>query len=85
MSSAISIRIPPDQLSLIDQAADVSGKSRTSFMVEASCADATNILLNQNLFRLDKDRIDRFNEALDAPVAENAVLKRILETKAPWE
>jgi uncharacterized protein (DUF1778 family) len=85
MSSAISIRIPPNQLRLIDQAAEVSGKNRTSFMVEASCADATNILLEQNLFRLDKDKFDRFKKALDAPVAENAALKRVLETMAPWE
>jgi uncharacterized protein (DUF1778 family) len=85
MSSAISIRVPPNQLSLIDQAADVCGKSRTSFMIEASCSNATNILLEQNLFQLDEESFARFQEALDAPVAENAALKRVLETKAPWE
>jgi uncharacterized protein (DUF1778 family) len=85
MSSAISIRVPPSQLSLIDQAADVCGKNRTSFMIEASCADATNILLEQNLFQLDEVSFARFQEALDAPVSENAALRRVLETKAPWE
>lgn len=85
MSSAISLRVPPSQLSLIDQAADACGKSRTSFMIEASCLDATNILLDQNLFQLDEQRYARFQEALDAPVADNAALRRVLETKAPWE
>lgn len=85
MSSAISIRVPPGQLSLIDQAAEVCGKSRTSFMIEASCADATNILLEQNLFRLDEARFAGFQEALDAPVKDNAALRRVLETMAPWE
>lgn len=85
MSSAISIRVPPGQLSLIDQAAEVSGKSRSSFMIEASCADATNILLDQNLFRVDEARLASFHEVLDAPVKDDAALRRVLETKAPWE
>ena len=85
MSSAISIRVPKGQLSLIDQAAKASGKNRTTFMIEAACADATNVLLDQSLFRMDQQAFDQFLEALDAPVAENAALRKVIEAKAPWE
>jgi uncharacterized protein (DUF1778 family) len=82
MSSAISLRIPPGQLRLIDQAANACGKSRTSFMIEAACSSATDILLDQSP---DDQSFARSQEALDVPVADNATLRRVLETRAPWE
>ncbi|MCH7741349.1 MAG: DUF1778 domain-containing protein [Proteobacteria bacterium] len=85
MTSAISIRVQPSQLNLIDQAAEVSGKNRTSFMLEASCANATNVLLDQRLFHLDEEAFSRFQAMLDAPVKDNPALRRVLNSKAPWE
>ena len=85
MTSAISIRVQPSQLNLIDQAAEVSGKNRTSFMLEASCANATNVLLDQRLFHLDEEAFSQFQAMLDAPVKDNPALRRVLNSKAPWE
>ncbi len=85
MNSAISLRVSSSQRNLIDQAAEICGKNRTSFMVEAACADATNVLLDQRLFQLDKESFARFNAVLDAPVKDNPALRRVLNTKAPWE
>ena len=85
MTSAISIRVQPRQLDLIDQAAEVLGKNRTSFMLEASCAKATNILLDQRLFHLDEEAFNQFQAMLDAPVKDNPALRRVLNSKAPWE
>ncbi len=85
MSSAISIRVPPDQLELIDRAAAVCGKNRTSFMIDASCANATNILLDQRLFNLDDESFKQFQKVLDEPVKSNVALRKMLNKKAPWE
>ena len=54
-------------------------------MINASCAKATNVLLDQRLFNLDKDPFDRFQGILNEPVRDNAALRKVLETKAPWE
>lgn len=85
MNTAISLRVSSSQRNLIDQAAEISGKNRTSFMVEAACADATSVLLDQRLFQLDKRSLARFKAILDAPVKDNPALRRVLNSKAPWE
>ncbi len=82
---AVSIRMRPNQRDLIDQAADISGKTRTSFMLDAACANATDILLDQRLFQLDAENFTRFNAILEAPVKDNPALRRVLSTRAPWE
>lgn len=82
---AISLRTRPAQLSLIDQAAAVRGKDRTAFMLEASCREAENVLLDRRLFQLDEDAWDRFTAALDAPPQSNPALAALLARKPPWE
>lgn len=83
--TSISLRIPDDQRALIDRAAEASGKDRTKFLLDAATREATAVLLDQRYFRLDAGGWDRFTALLDAPPAENAQLKTLLTTKAPWE
>jgi uncharacterized protein (DUF1778 family) len=83
--TTINLRAPAAQRALIDQAAEIQGKSRTDFMLEAACEKAQQILLDRTVFALDARRFNRFVELLDAPVESRQALKRLLGKRAPWE
>ena len=84
-SATVNIRIEPRQRDLIDRAAEVLGKSRSAFMLDAAARSAEDLLMDRTLFALDADQWQAFNQALDAPPADNPKLKRLMHTKAPWE
>ena len=82
--AAINLRALPEQRDLIDQAAELMGKNRSDFMLEAACDKARSVVLDQVFFSLDEDRLQQFNAMLDAPPAPNPGLERLLAVKAPW-
>jgi uncharacterized protein (DUF1778 family) len=82
--AAINLRARPEQRDLIDQAADLLGKNRSDFMLEAACDKAQSVLLDQVFFRLDATRYRQFLSLLDAPPTANAGLERLLAVKPPW-
>jgi uncharacterized protein (DUF1778 family) len=45
----------------------------------------TVLLLDQLYFSLPEDDFKRFTAMLDRPPTDNPKLRRLLETKAPWE
>lgn len=81
----INLRASQTQRSLIDQAADALGKSRSDFMLEASCREAESVLLDRRYFALDAGAFEAFTTALDAPPTANPRLRRLLSGKAPWD
>lgn len=81
----INIRALPAQRALIDRASQISGKSRTDFVLEAACREAENILLDQRLFFLDEQSFNAFEENLSAPIKDNPALRKLLATPSPWE
>ena len=83
--AAINLRALPEQRSLIDRAAGVLGKTRSDFMLEAACERAKEVVLDQTFFRLDEKQYKQFVAMLDAPLAPNPGLERLLAVKAPWE
>jgi uncharacterized protein (DUF1778 family) len=82
--AAINLRALPQQRDLIDQAANLLGKNRSDFMLEAACDKAQSVLLEQVFFSLDTDKFSQFTALLDAPVQPNAGLDRLLAVQAPW-
>jgi uncharacterized protein (DUF1778 family) len=80
----ISIRAKQRQRDLIDQAAHRLGRSRSDFMLDASCREAESVLVDQTFFALDADAFAKFRALLDRPPAPSARLKRLLKAKAPW-
>jgi uncharacterized protein (DUF1778 family) len=83
--AAINLRARPKQRGLIDQAAQLLGKNRSDFMLEAACDKAKSVLLDQVFFDLDAVRFRQFTKLLDAPPAHNPGLERLMGIKAPWD
>ena len=82
--AAINLRALPVQRDLIDQAASLLGKNRSDFMLEAACERAQAVMLDQVFFGLDGDKFKQFTALLDAPLAANAGLERLMAVQPPW-
>jgi uncharacterized protein (DUF1778 family) len=83
--TAIRLRALPQQRDLIDQAAQLLGKNRSDFMLEATCDKAQSVLLDQVFFTLDDAKFRQFTTMLDAPAQPNPGLERLLAVKMPWK
>lgn len=82
--AAINLRALSEQRDLIDYAAQLLGKNRSDFMLEAACDRAQSVVLDQVFFGLDADKFRQFTELLDAPPTHNPGLERLMAVKAPW-
>ncbi|MCF8152968.1 MAG: DUF1778 domain-containing protein [Rhodoferax sp.] len=81
--AVINLRTLPQQLDLIDRAAQLLGKSRSDFVLEAACEKARSVVLDQVFFSLDEDRLKQLTAMLDAPPAPNPGLERLMAVRAP--
>lgn len=82
--AAINLRALAEQRDLIDYAAQLLGKNRSDFMLEAACDKAQSVVLDQVFFSLDDSKFKQFTAMLDAPPAHNSGLERLMAVKAPW-
>ena len=83
--NTLNLRISAELRGLIDQAAELSGKNRTDFVLEAARHAAEDALLDRTVFMVDPKAYTKFLALLDAPPHPNDRLRRTLETAAPWE
>lgn len=81
----LNLRIKPGLRNLIDQAADLTGKNRTDFMLDAARQAAETAMLDRTLLPLNQKAYAAFVERLDAPPRPSARLRKSLATPAPWE
>lgn len=82
--AAINLRARPEQRKMIDQAAQLLGKNRSDFMLEAACDKAQSVLLDQVFFSLDAEKFRQFTKLLDAPPPRDSGVERLRVVKAPW-
>ena len=54
-------------------------------MLEASREKAEQVLLDQTLFTVTANQHKAFVALMEAPLAENPALKRLLAKRAPWD
>lgn len=80
----INLRALQAQRDLIDRAADLTGRNRSDFVLEAACDRAQHIVLDQVFFSLDTEAFKQFVAMLDAPAGPNPGLERLAAVKAPW-
>jgi uncharacterized protein (DUF1778 family) len=81
----LNLRIRPELRGLIDRAAELEGKNRTDFVLNAARHAAEETILDRTVFAMDPGAYAEFLARLDAPPRPNARLRRTLETPAPWE
>jgi len=84
-NDTINMRVPERTRELIDNAAAVSGKSRTEFVLESARQHAIDVLLDQRLFVLEPDQYDAFVKALDNPPPPDAKQVALMKRKPLWE
>jgi len=84
-TKVINFRAPADKQALIDRAVEIAGVSRTEFILDAACEKAREVLADQTQFSLSPQELRRFNALLDAPLENNAAIRKLLSTPAPWE
>ena len=82
---SLTIRIKPEERWLIDQAAQLLGKNRTEFMLEATRRAAEEAILDHTVFAVSPKAYAEFLARLDAPPQPNERLRKALQTPAPWE
>jgi uncharacterized protein (DUF1778 family) len=80
----LNIRIKPEVRGLIDRAAQLTGKNRTDFVLDAARHAAQDALLDRTVFRVSPKAYAEFLARLDAPPQPNERLRRSLQTPAPW-
>ena len=80
----LNLRIKPDLRGLIDRAAELVGKNRTTFVLDAARRAAEEALLERTLFLVGPTAYRKFLTRLDAPPRPNARLQRTLRARPPW-
>jgi uncharacterized protein (DUF1778 family) len=82
---ALNIRIKPQVRELIDRAAQLAGKNRTDFVLDAARRAAEDTLLDRTVLTFDPKAFRQFLARLDAPPRPNKRLLKSMRTPAPWE
>jgi uncharacterized protein (DUF1778 family) len=82
---ALNIRIKPQVRALIDRAAELAGKNRTDFVLDAARRAAEDTLLDRTIFMVSPKAYHQFLARLDAPPRPNKRLRKSMQTAAPWE
>lgn len=82
---AVNLRVRMDTQSLIDRAANMLGRTRSDFMIEASKRAAEDAILDQRVISVSPEAYGAFLAVLDRPPAVSEELRRTMRTPAPWD
>ena len=80
----LNLRIPPAERSLIDRAAQSTGKTRTDFILEAARRAAEDALLERAVTAVNPRAFAAFVARLDAPAQPNERLRKSMQAPQPW-
>ena len=82
----IHLRARPQDRTLIDQAAELTGANRSQFMLASALKEAKSVLLDQTAIHADARALRKILDWLDAPATEpeSAGMRRLMARKAPW-
>lgn len=81
----INMRVDTKKRNLIDTAVELLGTDRTSFILDAACKRAEEVIMDRRLFMLSEEAFDQFEKALDAnPVRSNECLQKLMSRPRRW-
>ncbi len=83
-SERVDLRITPTAKRTLQQAASVSNKTVSEFLLDSGLNAAFDALADRRLFQLDDDRWAAFQEALARPPGDNPGLRKLLAHKPIW-
>ena len=81
----LSMRLPEADISIIDRAASLRGRSRTDFVRDAAVRAAEAVLMENTLIRMSPDGFEAFMSALAAPPVLVPEMVALARRAAPWE
>jgi uncharacterized protein (DUF1778 family) len=81
----LNLRIKPELRGMIDRAAQLAGKNRTDFVLEAARRAAEDALLDRTVFSVSPKAYAEFLKRLDAPPQPNDRLRRTMQAQGPWD
>ena len=81
----LSMRLPEADISIIDRAASLRGRSRTDFVRDAAVRAAEDVLMENTLIRMSPDGFEAFMSALAAPPVLVPEMVALARRAAPWE
>jgi uncharacterized protein (DUF1778 family) len=84
-SERVDLRMTRTAKQVLQQAAAVSNKTLTEFLLDSGLHAAHDTLADRRLFVLDERQWNEFNAALEAPPADNPRLRELLARKPAWE
>lgn len=82
---AVNLKVRSETRALIDRAAQMQGRTRSDFMIDASRRAAEEAILDQTLIAVDREAYDKFLAILDAPPAPNEALRRTMRATPLWD
>jgi uncharacterized protein (DUF1778 family) len=84
-SERVDLRMTPSAKRTLREAAALSHKTLTEFLLDSGLNSAFNALVDRRVFQLDDARWKAFMSALDAPPKNNPRLRKLLARKPAWE
>lgn len=81
----LSMRLLEADVTIIDRAAQLRGRSRTDFVREAAVRAAEAALMENAPIRMNPESFDAFMAVLAAPAVTVPEMIELLQRKAPWE
>jgi len=81
----LSMRLPEQDIAIIDRAADLRGSSRTEFVREAAVRAAEAVIMENALLRMSPEGFNRFVTLISAPGRPVRSMVKLLKRKPPWE
>lgn len=82
---AVNLRMRDDTRSIIDRAANMLGRSRSDFMIDAARRAAEEAILDQTLISVNREKYDAFLAILDRPPQPNEKLRATMQAIPIWE
>jgi uncharacterized protein (DUF1778 family) len=82
---SLNIRIKSEERGMIDRAAEMTGKNRTDFILDACRRAAEEAILDRTVFVVSPEAYAEFLTRLEAPPEPNERLRRTLAAPMPWE
>lgn len=81
----LNLRIAPENLTLIREAASANGQDMTSFILGAALAQARNVMIEDRVTRLTSDEFARLEHALEREPQALPQLTKLLQPTTDGE